>query len=102
MAGGKRRNEALRGKSCPTCKAVLDAAAAGDGSDKEPQPGDVTVCFRCGAVLQFMIGLALIPAPDNVLVELAGDESFKRALSIQQEISEAIRKKEKGPKPLLF
>jgi hypothetical protein len=38
---------------CPHCGYTLDAASVLDGPAPKPTPGDLSVCFGCGAALQF-------------------------------------------------
>lgn len=45
---------------CPKCGTKLDGASAmAPDPMAEPEEGDVTVCIRCGVVLQFGAGLSL-------------------------------------------
>ena len=44
--------------ACPECGKVMDRAT-GLTSDRKPEPGCVTGCIGCGAVLVFGEGLAL-------------------------------------------
>lgn len=37
---------------CPTCRTELEAATGID-RDEPPSPGDITVCFYCGAIARF-------------------------------------------------
>lgn len=38
---------------CPSCGYKLDAATCPDDESKRPQPGDLSVCFNCTAILSF-------------------------------------------------
>lgn len=51
---------------CPNCGTRLDAAAAADGSASTPKHGDLSICFRCGEILEFneQLRLRLVPAED--------------------------------------
>ena len=37
---------------CPRCEYRCDAADAADGSYAQPEPGDISLCLRCGAPLE--------------------------------------------------
>lgn len=54
---------------CPTCGYVLDSATCVEG-DHNPKPGDVSVCLKCGEVLQFNESLAVVAADLNSLITL--------------------------------
>lgn len=59
---------------CPACGKLLDAA---NGEDNvAPEPGNLTVCIHCAAILEFDAGLKLLPlSPD----EIAGLPARERA-----------------------
>ena len=44
----------VKGRKCPACDASCDATtdATGDGNNR-PKPGDLSVCYSCGAFLQY-------------------------------------------------
>ena len=50
-------------QECPACGKYLDCAS-GFNCDGKPRPGDVTVCFGCGAILEFQKGLKFRLVPD--------------------------------------
>jgi hypothetical protein len=70
----------LSGSTCPSCGDILDAATSVEG-DARPEPGDLTICFRCGHLMAFGKGLALRELTDTEVVQSAGD---RRILKIQQ------------------
>lgn len=39
--------------TCPRCEYRADAASAADGSSARPEPGDITLCLRCGCPMEF-------------------------------------------------
>lgn len=55
-------------KHCPTCDAKLDSAVhvAGTHRKDEPHAGDLSLCYKCGAMLIFVEGggLRLMEEPD--------------------------------------
>jgi len=38
---------------CPKCGHKLDAASHSDGKDHAPEKGDVSLCFKCAAIMVF-------------------------------------------------
>jgi len=43
---------------CPSCGYRVDAAS-GISTDEAPKPGDVTLCMKCGQVMQFTATLGV-------------------------------------------
>jgi len=39
--------------ACPCCGRPNDSVTAADGSEARPSPGDLAMCFGCGAFLTF-------------------------------------------------
>jgi len=70
---------------CPCCFAFINSAT---GVEKEdvPSPGDVSVCFKCGAYLMFDLDLKLAPLSNDEFEKLHPDTK-----KILFRISEAIR-----------
>lgn len=67
--------------NCPTCKAEADAATHIDGEGSGgPRPGDLSVCAKCGEVLQFTDGLGLKLIDPWVLKNL--DDKQLRVLNV--------------------
>jgi hypothetical protein len=54
--------------ACPSCSYAMDACSPVPGNSRAtPQPGDITLCFRCGAVLWFDAQMGLQAyAPERV------------------------------------
>lgn len=53
---------------CPVCDYEPDAASAVDGSNHRPKPGDLTLCLKCGEIMQFGEKMRLESASiDNLL-----------------------------------
>lgn len=50
---------------CPVCGYHADRASNCDGFDASPQPGDLSVCVACGAMLTFTPELALAELTDD-------------------------------------
>ena len=58
---------------CPNCGYELDAATKVEGSKGAPEPGDVTVCMGCAALLQWDSEKKLTPARlDEMPAEMRG------------------------------
>jgi hypothetical protein len=54
--------------ACPHCGKRLDRATAADPADKvPPEPGSLSICIGCGAVLIFGADLTLEACPASVL-----------------------------------
>ena len=51
--------EMANSSPCPSCKANLDAATKFAGPAGGPKPGDLSVCFYCGSMLEFDASLRL-------------------------------------------
>lgn len=61
-----------KGASCPSCRHTLPLACGIDHED-EPKPGDLTLCIRCAAYLQFDDDLQLEIFPEVELLDLPDD-----------------------------
>lgn len=71
-------------QACPACGYRLDAHTARDG-DAAPRPGDLSLCLRCGAVLEFGPTLrvrALTDAEVDALPPDEHDEVMRTAATI--------------------
>lgn len=44
---------------CPKCRLLCDAVSDPEGSDSKPQQGDISICFKCAAILEFDKNLKL-------------------------------------------
>lgn len=82
----------VEGQQCPSCAKVMDAVSGVD-HDEAPRPGDVSLCFDCGAVLIFTDTLGLRkPDPMEMLrIELSDD--WKRIEKAQAVIRSVPRGK---------
>jgi hypothetical protein len=68
--------------SCPKCGADLDGATAADGSRDKPEPGSLSVCIYCEALLHY---------DDNLrLAELTPDEFSALPEESQREITHVL------------
>lgn len=65
-------------QTCPACGAKHDAATCATGKDK-PDPGDLSICIRCGSALQF--------GPDFELLLLSRLELLALPAEVQEQIS---------------
>lgn len=76
-------------RPCPVCGYVCDRATAVTGNES-PQPGDWTVCLRCGEILRFdeqlthrqvtLEELRLLPRSDRALLFRASRMARERKL----------------------
>ena len=55
-AGQGRIPNAGDGYRCPHCKKLLDGFTALDKEDAKPEPGSLSVCMYCSALMQFVEG----------------------------------------------
>ena len=51
----------LKPSPCPSCGYEMDAATAAF-EDVRPKPGDVSVCLKCAALLEFAEDMTFAPA----------------------------------------
>lgn len=62
---------------CLNCGKVFDALGTGDlNVAADPQPGDVTVCIRCGAVMKIGDNLRVRGMTDAEMDELQADTEW--------------------------
>ena len=53
---------------CPVCGTMADRASDPDPkTENYPKPGDLSLCWQCGALLQFDIELRLTRADESIL-----------------------------------
>lgn len=63
---------------CPICQTQLDHAMPVAGVVASPEPGDATVCAKCGAMLKYGEGLGLEVLSDEELEKC--EPSMKKVL----------------------
>lgn len=62
---------------CLDCHALMDALGTGDRDvEAQPNPGDVAVCIKCGAVMKLDNNLRLRGMTDAEMDELIADRQF--------------------------
>ena len=59
---------------CPGCGKKLDAATEIPQGQRQPKPGDILICFKCGDVLVFGKDLKLQVAQLNDLLGLSASQ----------------------------
>ena len=79
----------------PSCGTRLDAAT-NVTSTQRPDPGDLTVCLRCGHLLAFDEQLKLRELNDAEIREAAGD---RRLLAIQRVRTLVLEKRDSPDAP---
>lgn len=68
---------------CPVCQSQLNGATPADFGDARPEPGNISLCINCAAVLVFADDLTLrAPRPGEVPIdaELADLQQMLRSL----------------------
>jgi hypothetical protein len=78
---------------CPNCGYGLDAATAAF-EDVRPKPGDLTVCIKCAALLEFTDGMGYAPANTlqlslDTLEQLAEVQAAARKMQHQEKKADA-------------
>lgn len=69
---------------CPTCSCELDACTPTKGNTHDvPRPGDIALCFGCGAVLYFDVRMRHQVLPPERLAQL--DADFREFIRVGQE-----------------
>jgi hypothetical protein len=58
--------------TCPACGYTADAAAC-VGENAAPSPGDLSICARCCAWLEFDAALRLQPVSSEKLLQIRAD-----------------------------
>jgi hypothetical protein len=58
---------------CLDCGEQLDAATHIGGDQHKPDPGDVSICVRCGHIMAFADDLTLRRLTDEEMKQVAGD-----------------------------
>jgi len=62
---------------CPECGRLLRHASDMNGTGHRPKPGDLSLCFNCGAINEFDVGLGLRPPSQETLDKLPPDAAAK-------------------------
>lgn len=77
--------------TCPNCHYQMDTVSAIDNIDDiEPQEHDLTLCYKCGQILEFQKDLSVKAVDNSILTEL--DEETKTTfLKFQQYIINKIK-----------
>jgi hypothetical protein len=79
--------------ACLNCGHELNAASNTTG-DAQPEPGDITICFYCGHLMEFDADLRLVKPSDATLSEIAGVPGFIRAMNTIAE-AKAMQQRDK-------
>jgi len=76
---------------CKNCDYLLDAHLSVDEEDVQPQEGDYSVCFGCGAISTFDKDLNIEPLTAEQLLELYKDDDdlFLKLKNVSIEIRES-------------
>ncbi len=77
---------------CPKCRRELDAFSVFEAGSR-PEPGDLTVCLYCSALLEFDSSMALITATAESIAGIADLTELQAATHFAHEFQQ-LRKKE--------
>lgn len=91
MTTGQLKNQ----PHCPGCNHLLDGLTGVD-HDRQPSPGDVTICAYCNEVLQFTDDMSLKLAPPEVieecgLLQISRGQRQARAFNAKVTLAKKIR-----------
>ena len=68
--------------ACLGCGYKIDASGSPDGRPtKGPQPGNLSICLRCGAVMAYAEDLSLRPLTDDEVREISQDDDAMRDIA---------------------
>jgi hypothetical protein len=73
-------------KHCPFCHYCCDAHRTVGSGQRGPQPGDASICFNCGELLEFGPALELIPITDSLEDQLKAQGSWEEMTRSQHNI----------------
>ena len=76
---------------CPQCGITLGAASNADGDRLSPEPGSLSVCIGCQAILEFDDDLQLMTLTNETRAQL-DDETMDYLEQIQRNLALALRK----------
>lgn len=73
---------------CPVCGTILDGAICVTEEGAMPKPGDISVCYSCGTLLQYGKGLFLHELSDEVLNQLRKEnpDLYMQLITAQQAV----------------
>lgn len=83
--------------NCYNCNALVDAHTEVDETGSVPKNGDISICFYCGALAEFM-DTKLIPlsAEKRANLILEEPELWQDILELQKQIKEARKRYKDG------
>ena len=58
---------------CPKCGLLCDAVSDPEDPDSKPQQGDISICFKCAAILEFDKNLKLKVCSEDKINSLDED-----------------------------
>jgi len=78
--------------TCPNCHYQIDAVSALDNTESQtgPQEHDLTLCYKCGQILEFQKDLSVIPV-DKTTLDNLDEETKTTFLNVQQYILNKIK-----------
>jgi hypothetical protein len=79
---------------CPNCKELLTASeeTREGGREGQPEPGDFSVCWYCGAILEYTPTLELVDARLDDLAEMLSEDpsQFHHLIAVRNSIQQRI------------
>lgn len=76
--------------SCPLCGYMMNAAATIGEDSSKPQPGDYSLCLKCGAVLIFDTTLDPRMPTQDELIKLVNSTAYPAVAAIREQIRKRI------------
>lgn len=83
---------------CPVCQSVLDAATiVNEDHPCLPKPGDVSICFVCGTLLEYEEGFFVHTLSEDSLDDIRTNnpDTYLQLILAQKEILKLRKKKTK-------
>lgn len=76
----------IPGSECPCCGKYMDAATGANCSGKA-SPGDLSICFGCGAILRFKtdMRLELVPKSESDTPDFADARRWQERVRFYQQ-----------------
>lgn len=84
--------------TCPNCGEKLDGATSVSDTKAFPKAGDIGVCFKCGALLEYEEGFFVHELSEITLIgiKVLDETAYNQLIFIQKSIKEFRKQKETG------
>lgn len=80
----------VKSHTCPNCHYKMDAVSSMDNSETGPQEHDLSLCYKCGQILEFQKDLSVKAVDNSILTEL-DEETRTTFLNVQQYILNKVK-----------